>query len=192
MGVEFELKFRGDEISHREIREAFPGAWKEIQMHTRYYDTPSGALSQRKFTLRRRMENGVSVCTLKTPAGKARGEWEICCDHIEKAVPQLVAMGAPEELSLLAAEGLTEICGARFQRMALLYPLTEGTVEIALDDGVLTGGGKEIPLCEIEVELKTGTMEAAEEFAAGLSRTYGLQKEEKSKFRRALALAKGE
>ncbi len=192
MGVEFELKFRGDETSQRKIREAFPGAWQEIQMHTRYYDTPSGALSQRKFTLRRRMENGVSVCTLKTPAGKARGEWEIRCDAIETAIPQLVAMGAPEELTALTAEGLVEICGARFRRQALLLPLENGAVEIALDQGVLTGGGKEIPLCEIEVELKQGKMEAAEEFGAELSREYGLQQEEKSKFRRALALAKGE
>ena len=63
------------------------------------------------------------------------------------------------------------------------------TLELALDRGVLLGGNQEEPLCEVEVELKSGPEAAAVAFAALLADKFGLIPEEKSKFRRALALA---
>ena len=54
------------------------------------------------------------------------------------------------------------------------------------------GGGKEIPLCEVEVELKEGTVEMTRSYALMLAAIYGLTPEKGSKFRRALALAKEE
>ena len=63
-------------------------------------------------------------------------------------------------------------------------------MEIALDEGVLLGGGKELPLCELEVELKEGSREAMDAFAAQIAEIYGLQPERKSKFARAIALYK--
>ena len=68
MGREFELKFRADAGTIALIREKY-GSFTSISMETTYYDTPSGALSARHYTLRKRLENGESVCTLKTPAG---------------------------------------------------------------------------------------------------------------------------
>ena len=65
-------------------------------------------------------------------------------------------------------------------------------LELALDRGVLLGGGKEIPLCEVEVELKSGAPEDAVAFAETMAKDFGLRPEHKSKFRRALALSKGE
>ena len=80
MGIEFELKYRANGQQHAAIRQAFAGEEKIYQMHTTYYDTPAGSFSDRKCTLRRRMENAVSVCTLKTPAdGYGRREWEVVC-----------------------------------------------------------------------------------------------------------------
>ena len=84
------------------------------------------------------------------------------------------------------------VCGARFTRLAKLLELPQCTVEIALDEGVLLGGGRELPLREVEVELKDGSEEAAVAFAAELAKQYGLTPESKSKFRRAHGLAKGE
>ena len=65
-------------------------------------------------------------------------------------------------------------------------------MELALDQGQLMGGGKSIPLCEVEVELKQGEPAALAAFAALLQSSYPLKPEKKSKFRRALSLAKGE
>ena len=189
MGTEYELKFRADEESLASVRTTFPARWQKIAMQTAYYDTPSRSLSARRYMLRSRLENGVSVCTLKTSGnGKLRGEWEVNADSVTDAVPELCKLGCPAELETLCAEGLVPICGARFTRQAGTFTLRECTVELALDQGVLFAGAKEIPLCEIEVELKSGSREAADEFARQLADIYGLQPEEKSKFARALAL----
>ena len=189
MGCEYELKYRADAESLRSVFTTFPARWQTIVMETTYYDTPSGSLSARRWTLRRRMENQISICTLKTPGvGLERGEWEVACESIEKAIPKLCKLGAPQELSQLSKEGLVVSCGARFTRQAAIFSLRDCVMEFALDQGVLLGGGKEIPLCELEVELKEGNRESMETYAAELAGIYNLKIEEKSKFARALAL----
>ena len=193
MGMEYELKYSATEQVQQQILKAFSSDFKKISMETTYFDTPTGALSARKYTLRRRLENGLSLCTLKTPGdGMARGEWETQSRDMASAIDALCKLGAPAELAVLVREGIAPICGARFTRMAKTLVLSHCTVELALDSGVLMGGGKEIPLCEIEVELKSGDLSCCDAFAKKLSEEYGLRPEKESKFRRALRLYKGE
>jgi inorganic triphosphatase YgiF len=160
-------------------------------METTYYDAADGSLSARHITLRRRLENGSAVCTVKTPLdGLGRGEWETECDRIEDAIPILCKLGCGEDLISLTACGIIPVCGARFTRLAGTLNTEGCTVELALDRGVLLGGGREVPLCEVEVELKAGSEEDALLFAQRLAVKYGLTQENRSKFRRALELAK--
>lgn len=192
MGREFELKFSARPEQQARIQEDY-GGFSEISMETTYFDALDGGLSQRRITLRRRMENGISVCTVKTPTqDRGRGEWELQWEDIHTAVSELCKLGCPKEVLELTKVGIAEVCGARFIRHFRQIELEAGSVELALDRGVLTGGGKQSPLCEVEVELKSGCEEAAEAFARDLAEQYGLLPEEHSKFRRALALAKGE
>lgn len=187
MGIEFELKYRATPEIQAQIRKS--GTWQTISMETTYYDTPSNALSRRHFTLRRRLENGKSVCTLKAPAGElGRGEWETECGSIEAAISELCKLGCPEILPFLVAEGLEEVCGARFTRQAATVKTPAAVLEIALDQGILFAGEKQIPLCEVEVELKEGSREAAVAYAQALAEGCGLVPERGSKFKRALAL----
>lgn len=191
MGREYEIKFRATEAQLSALAGLYPDA-AVIAMETTYYDTPDGGLSARRWTLRRRLENGVSVCTLKTPTGTAaRNEWEVGCDGIADAVPLLCAAGAPAELLTLAADA-EPLCGARFTRRAVRIALGEAELELAMDEGVLMGGGRQIPLREIEVELKSGREADAQSYAGLLQLQLGLEIEEKSKFRRAKDLAEGE
>ncbi len=192
MGVEYEWKFETSPEVLSRIDGEITGDAVRLQMETTYYDTPTGALSARHYTLRRRLENGVSVCTLKTPAGNARAEWEINAPCIEDAIAQLPALGCPEDFSQLVQEGIIPVCGAKFTRIAKTVSLPKGTVELALDTGVLMGGGKEIPLCEVEVELKSGSSQICDLFAKTLAARFGLKLQTRSKFRRALALYRGE
>lgn len=190
MSIEFELKYRATEAQLSALASEFAGEHQVFRMHTRYYDTVDHAFAKRKLTLRCRMENDRSVCTLKTPAGGiARGEYEVETGSIEAAAPELCKLADLPELLPLLEAGVTEVCGARFARMAAELSFPEFTAELALDRGVLTGGGKEIPLSEAELELKSGSREAMCLFAAVLERRFGLVREEKSKFRRALDLA---
>ncbi len=193
MGVEFELKYRADEKSQQRVFAAYGPDWQTITMETTYYDTPGGALEKLHYTLRRRMENGVSVCTVKTPMpGMGRGEWETEANTIETAIPALCKLGAPENLLSLTENGVQPVCGARFTRRAAQISSGGSVLELALDRGELFAGSKAQPLCELEVELKTGTQEDAVLFANLLASTYGLVPETKSKFRRALDLREGE
>jgi len=162
-------------------------------METTYYDTPQGELAERKMTLRLRKENRVCVCTLKTPLGDgSRGEWECEAADIIFGMGEVVRLGAPKELLQLAGEGLVTVCGARFTRLAAEIPTADGIAELALDSGVLLGGGREIPLCEVEIELKAGSDACVQVIAEQIAKEFSLQEEPRSKFHRALALAKGE
>ena len=190
MGRESELKYAAGTDAFAALKERYPKL-VPITMETTYYDTPGGSLNRLRWTLRRRMENGVSVCTVKTPAGGlARGEWEVECGNIEEGIGLLVRAGAPRELLDHTAGGVTEVCAARFTRLAGLMEAENCTVELALDTGCLLGGGRELPFTEVEVELKAGPESAAAAFAQALAAEFGLTPEPKSKYRRALELAK--
>lgn len=193
MAIEYELKFQASPESQQAILAAVSGQETRLDMETVYYDTPNRDLSSKMYTLRKRRENENYVCTIKTPAqGNGRGEWETLCDKIEDAIAVLVRLGAPEDLMMLTRCGVQEICGAKFTRIAKTLEFDDGELELALDCGILTGGGREVPLCEVEVELKRGEPALADQYARVLARKFGLVPEKRSKFRRALDLAKGE
>ena len=188
MGREFELKYRASARQMAAIMADYEG-FREITMETTYYDTPDRSLAPRHWSLRRRMENGVSVCTLKTPcADGGRTEWETECPDITSAVPELCKLGAPEALKDLVTGGLEAVCGARFVRQAALIDLGSCTLELALDRGILQGGARITLLGEVEVELKAGSDADAVAFAQALAAKYGLIPERSSKYKRALAL----
>ena len=192
MGREFELKYAATGEKQQAILDALGGRFEKISMETTYYDTAARTLSTHRYTLRKRMENGVSVCTVKTPGGEhGRGEWECFCDAIEASIDELCKLGAPVNLRQWTADGLEPICGARFTRLAKTVELPGAVVELALESGELRGGGRKEPLCEVEVELKSGSEEAAEAYAAALAEKFSLVPEKNSKFRRALALTEG-
>lgn len=188
MGREFELKYRADAAQFAALKADFPDL-RPIRMETTYYDTFDGKMRNYHWTFRRRMEDGNSVCTLKTPAEDgSRHEWEVESESIIMAVPQLVKAGAPWLLAEFTVSGVVPVCGAKFTRLAGTVDFGGTLVELALDEGVLTGGSRECPLREVEVELKSGEDSKALAFAKLLEETYGLIPEPLSKYRRALSL----
>ena len=189
MGREFELKFRADKEKIAAIREKYRD-FTPISMETSYYDTQDLKLAFHRWTLRRRMENGVCVCTFKRPQQDgSRGEWEVEADSIMEGVMKLCQAGADWELMRITAGGLVETCGARFTRLAATLEIPGGKVELALDQGVLLGRGKELAFAEVEVELKEGADSVARDFAEALAEEFSLTEEPESKFARAMTLA---
>lgn len=192
MGREYELKYAATPAVLAALAAKF-GPGREIRMETTYFDTPHRTLSARHMTLRLRRENEEVICTLKTPlADGSRGEWECPADDIQSGIAKLLALGAPVELKTLTADGVTPVCSARFTRLACDVSTADGLAELALDSGWLCGGTQEIPLCEVELELKSGSEAALQALAEDLVRTYILKPEPRSKFSRAIALAQGE
>lgn len=191
MGREFELKYRCSDADFEALKAAFEG-FHTIEMETTYYDTFDGKLNFRHWTLRRRYENGVSICTVKTPDPKGgRSEWEVEAPGIIVGIPKLCQAGAPLELMAMTVGGVQAVCGAKFTRLALTLEVPGATVELALDKGKLFGNGREEPLQEVEVELKEGADSAAIAFAKLLEEKYHLTPENRSKYKRALMLVRG-
>lgn len=190
MGREFELKYEANRENLEILKNRYPHLMP-ISMETTYYDTPGGQLGAMRWTFRKRMENGKSVITLKTPAeGYGRNEWEVNCEDLLIGVENLVTAGAPAQLLAFAVrEGFVPCCGARFTRLAGILEIEGATVELALDEGVLLGGGKELPFTEVEVELKEGSEETAVRFGEALAREMNLKIQPRSKVARARKLA---
>lgn len=198
MELEFKLAVKAPALLEQilfdpQVAEVRRGGYRLLDLAAIYYDTADGLLSQRRWTLRLRQENMRLVATFKTPGvGNARGEWECEAASIQAALPMLTAMGAPAELEqLLAEQPLIPVCAAQFTRRAATVVFADGTeCELCGDVGLLMGSGNEEELCEVEVELKSGSAETAEAFAAELADRFDLQEEPRSKYARALALAK--
>jgi len=188
MGREFELKYRASVEQIDAIR-TFYGDFTSISMETTYYDTPAGDFSRLRWTLRRRLENGRSVCTLKVPLRDgSRGEWETEKPSIEEGIEELCKLSENAGFRTLCAGGLLPTCGARFTRLAKLLSPEGCTVELALDEGFLLGGENRLFFAEVEVEYKSGSESAAAAFAAALAKQFGLIPEPRSKIARAQAL----
>ena len=189
MGRELELKFAASSETLDAMEEKY-APLTPITMHTRYFDTPHQAFRGRRWTLRLRLENGRPICTLKTrlPDG-SRGEYETESGDIVSAIPVLLEQGAPAELEELAREGLEEVCGARFTRLDRIIDVPGGQVELALDRGEFTGGGRTLPFTEAEAELKAGPDEVLARFGRALAAEFSLREEPRSKIQRAMALA---
>ena len=90
------------------------------------------------------------------------------------------AKGAPA-----LAERLQPVFRTRFRRWARLLVLGDGTrIELALDQGRIEAGASEAPICELELELKSGRPEALFELALALQQDLDLRPEPRSKAER--------
>lgn len=195
--MERELKWHADARLQDEVAAwatALCTAKAHYEMDARYYDTADGMLAARRAGLRIRRENGESVCCLKCDVHTAgaehiREEYECPADTIEHGLAALPAAGAPAALcDALAQSGVQEICRVRFIRHALTLTYQGATAELALDTGTLSRSGQEAPLCEIELEAKSGSDEGFRALCARLSSAFFLRPEPRSKLARAMAL----
>ncbi len=166
-----------------------------LEMRSTYYDTADRLLGRARVSLRRRLENGQSIVCCKAPLagqpdGKLRREYECAAAEPAEALQTLLALGAPELVARAAEQGIAPVCGAEFTRRAvLLAPRAGCTCELALDYGRLCGVQTQIPLCELELELKSGPAEPVQQLAMELMLRFGLETEPRSKFARARVLA---
>lgn len=200
MGIELEYKLHVEDeaallrvLAAPEIETLRATPWKQTQMKTTYFDAPDGRFSARHWTLRRRMENEVSIVCLKTPlpGQTARGEWQLEADEIDRAaIDRLLALGAPAELEALFGDGaLVPVCGAEFLRRSAMLEFADGSrAEVAGDHGRLFGATESTTFTELELELYGGAPAATRALADALCQAYGLHDEPKSKLARARAL----
>lgn len=151
-----------------------PAATKHLK--TVYFDTPDRQMAAAKITLRvredgRRLIHGVKV-PHKSLAGLAtRREWEV---ESRSPVPDFAAFppGTVDtvlDTGALTPDRLEAAFETDFRRSVRRLALgTGGEVEVAIDEGTIRAAGKgEVPISELEFELKAG--EAADLFTFALA-----------------------
>ena len=157
-----------------------------------YFDTPDGVLAWQNLTLRVREEAGRFIQTVKSGGGSkgaalVRGEWE---DPISGGWPD---PAAPQTGRFIPAAnqliGLVRTEIAR--RTVILCPNSETRVEVAIDLGHVAALHHNAcePVCEIELELKGGSMTLLYDLALEMLAVAPMRLEHCSKSVRGFRLA---
>ncbi len=167
------------------------------QLLTRYFDTPGFALSQQGLALRVRRAGRRWLQTLKTEGERAGGlsardeyETPVARDALDwERFPPAAQERVPQALRAQ----LVPVFETRFERKAWTVRGQAGArIEVALDVGEVRAGERGLPLCEVELELKSGRPDAL--FALALPWTGQLDclPLDASKAERGVRLAQGQ
>jgi inorganic triphosphatase YgiF len=152
-----------------------------------YFDTPELDLQKAGVSLRVRESKGRRVQTLKRGEGLSREEHEAPIDGLAPdpklgPLPKLVPDGAP----------LKPAFNVRVQRRQRRLTFEGAEIELALDQGEVVGGRRRTPICEVELELKSGDPAALFALARRLGAAAPLHISFDSKAARGHALVSGE
>ena len=161
-----------------------------------YFDTENFALMKDGLALRVRETGGKRVQTLKTESEAGisadRGEWETALAKHEDA-PDLNRL--PDDLkarikSLANGDAISPRLTSLIRRTASRLETPEGDeIEFAIDRGVLRANGREMPVSEVELELKRGDPASLYRLALELADIAPVRIGMRSKAERALQLA---
>jgi len=162
------------------------------QLDATYFDTPDHALRRAGFGLRVRDGEGGRKQTLKSASAGgvfSRGEWETA---IAGPGPDLDALALTPAAAMLADRPLAPVFKARVERTVRLVHVADAVIEAALDRGELSAADRHAPVCELELELKSGPPRALFDLARALARRVPLRLSLVSKAERGYGLAAGE
>ena len=151
-----------------------------------YFDTPDLVLQKAGASLRVREHEGRRTQTLKRGRGLVREEHE---EPIEGLAPD----PALEPLPSLLPDGATlrPAFNVRVSRRQRTFRYQTAEIELALDQGEVTGGDRQSPICEVELELKSGPPSALFALARELAAAAPLYLAFDSKSARGQALVAG-
>ncbi|MCP5276185.1 MAG: CYTH domain-containing protein [Burkholderiales bacterium] len=203
MSTEVELKFR--------LSPEFSGCIKQLQLlkdysitkaikqrlHSIYYDSPDFTLQKHRIALRIRKVSGLWIQTIKSGGTVKDGlhqhnEWEYPIANDKPDFSQLpdqrIADCFADKRFCKSLQPIfeTDICRTTY----LLEPAQDFKLEFCLDEGKIIARQLTQSICEIELELKSGTTSQLFHFAEALQKdcAFPLIHESSSKAMRGYAL----
>ena len=202
---EIELKFQVPAARRAAVDAAVAGrdAVARQRLQAAYFDTADRALARAGLALRIRREGRRWVQTLKAGGDDVltRAEHNVPLppqgNDLGVADPQLHA-GTPVGDRLLkllqAAPSATLACLFRtdIRRRSRQLRTRQGVVELAFDEGAIVAGERRWPVCELEIELVSGSPLAVIDTARRWMPRHGLWLDARSKAERGDLLARGE
>jgi inorganic triphosphatase YgiF len=185
---EIELKFACGPDDLAAVLAAAPAGDDETrELISVYFDTPDLALQKAGASLRVREHKGQRIQTLKRGQGLVREEHEapiegLAPDPALEPLPKLLPQGA----------SLRPAFNVRVSRRQRTFRYKGAEIEMALDQGEVTGGEQKSPICEVELELKSGPATALFALARELSAAAPIYLAFDSKAARGQALVAGD
>jgi len=191
MDREIELKFLIPPEAAALALTLLKGEGAVRQLDATYFDTPGHALRKAGFGLRVRDGEGGRKQTLKSASAGgvfSRGEWE---EPIAGPGPDRDALARTPAAAMLVGETLAPVFTTRVERVVRVVRVGEAMIEAALDRGELSAADRRAPVCELELELKSGEPRALFDLARQLARRVPLRLSLISKAERGYGLAAG-
>lgn len=199
--IEFKLSIAPERASDlwRTLACRFPDLKPVTQpLFSAYYDTPGTHLRNGGVALRLRRQDGRWIQTIKS-GGSAGGGLHRRVEHESEVAAQLPSFPAMIDAGIgdmIADPEMREALGVifttEFDRSAVLVQPAPGTsIEVALDQGVIAAGERRDQICEIEIELKSGAVDALFDLAAMIAEALPVRLDNRSKAERGYALAAG-
>ncbi|QUJ67869.1 inorganic triphosphatase [Photobacterium sp. GJ3] len=200
METEIELKFfvSADFSSHllRKIAQAKILQQSSKRLGNIYFDTPEQILRQHDIGLRVRRIDDVYIQTLKT-AGRVvaglhqRPEYNAELNGSQPDLSLHPADAWPEHFDIASISSqIAPLFSTDFERQQWLIAMPDGSqIELAFDQGEVRAGERSEPICEVELELKSGQTDALFTLARDLCDEGGMRLGNLSKAARGYRLA---
>ena len=171
-----------------------PGTRETVIMNATYFDTEDLALSKNDMAYRVRKEGDRLVASLKWGGGSdgALHKREEINIPVMDTKPNPVIFEAcdigEDLLAILGGKELRAVLEMHIERRRFRIDAESTILEISVDNGqIVTINGNE-PVCEVEIELFSGSEEVMMKIGQALAEKYGLVSEKRSKFYRGLVL----
>jgi inorganic triphosphatase YgiF len=199
MAREIELKFEAGPGARNLILDTgvLDGAKaRRTPQETIYFDTKSGSVRRRGFSLRIRRSGKKWVQTVKhrtdSPAGLfSRDEWEVAVTGPELDFDEIGKTPLGRWLTPGVRRKLRPVVRTSFDRTTWRLSRGANRIEVTLDEGEVAAGGSELPLVELELELRRGEPGALFELAEQVARVVPLRLGVLSKAERGFGIADG-
>lgn len=196
MAKEVEMKLRVDEDDidglSLVVESCFPEAkFNTVALRNQYFDTQQLDLNKSKVALRIRDRKGAIIQTLKTQGVvrdgvHSRGEWEWLLTEPDLDAQRLEECEAwPKNIDV---KRLIPVFETNFKRTYAKVSWEGAEIEIALDQGYIEAKGNQERICEIELELMSGSVSNLLTLKEQLSKKIRLQADDVSKAERAYHL----
>lgn len=203
MNTETELKLRmkpgelGRLRRHPLLRELRLAAARTRKLRNVYFDTDDLALRKKRIALRVRHVGHRRIQTLKAPDTESGGaalryrEWETAIAGDRPDLDRIADGELREVLPVSGSEELKEAFVSDITRSTVPLVLEDSKIELAVDTGeIATPNGRE-PVCEAELELKSGRPARLYELALKLHERVPFTVEYRSKAARGYDLLLG-
>lgn len=181
-------------MQHRLLRRFGDGGSMRRRLISTYYDTPDFQLMRARVALRVREDGKRRIQTVKCAPTvedgvNVRREWE---RDVDADRPMLKGVGDKTLRKLLGAGRVRDRLAPQFvtdiQRSTFPLKIGDANVELAVDVGEIKANDRSVPICEVEFELKSGSLAGVYKIARELHKSIGFSLEPLSKAERGFAL----